>query len=99
VLFSQINEDAMKAKIIELLKSPHIHISLGAGFSIIVLAVFSKHILPEPIGYLPLAVPPFVGTLFATLLSKYPDSKFMKTWYWVTAVLLATAIVILLYSL
>ena len=45
-----------------------------------------------------MAVPPFVATVFETLLGKYPESKYMKTWYWVVAVLVATAIVILLHA-
>lgn len=80
----------------ELLKSPHIQIALATGFNIIVLAYFSKRILPEPIGYLSLAIPPFIGTVFETLLSKYKGSRFCKTAYWVSAIFLSTVIVIII---
>jgi hypothetical protein len=80
----------------ELVKSPHIHISLATGLSIIVLAYFSKRILPEPIGYLPLAMPPFIATIYESVLAKYKDSKICTTWYWVVAIVVATALVIIL---
>ena len=83
-------------KIKELLKSPHIQISLATGFSIIVLAYFSKRVLAEPIKYLPLAIPPFVATIFEAVYSKNKDSKICTTWYWIVAILIATALVILL---
>jgi hypothetical protein len=83
----------------ELIRSPHIQISLVTGFSIIVLAYFSKRILPEPIGYLPLAIPPFIATVYETILGKYKDSWITKTWYWVVAILLATALVIGIYAI
>ncbi|OGU61005.1 MAG: hypothetical protein A2V66_09645 [Ignavibacteria bacterium RBG_13_36_8] len=85
------------SKFRELLKSPHIHIALAAGFSIIIMAFVSKRLLPKPIGYLPLAIPPFIATLFVSLLSKYKDAKFCKTWYWVVAILGATALIIVLH--
>ena len=44
-------------KIKELIKSPHIHVSLATGFSIIVMAFVSKRVLTEPLGYLPSAIP------------------------------------------
>ena len=52
------------SKFKEAIKSPHIHIALAMGFSIIVMAYFSKRILPEPMGYLALAFPPFIGVSF-----------------------------------
>ena len=80
----------------QLLKSPHIQIALAIGFNIIILAYFSKRILPEPIGNLYLAIPPFIGTIFELLLGKYGGSRFCKTGYWAAAIFLSTAIVILL---
>ena len=85
------------SKFKDLIKSPHIQIALATGFSIIVLAYFSKRILPEPIGYLALATPPFLAAIFEGLLGKYKDSKICTTWYWVVAVLGATALVILFH--
>ena len=83
-------------KFMKFIKSPHIQIALVTGFSIIVMAYFSKRILPEPIGYIPLAIPPFIATLFEALLGKYPESKLLKAVYWVAAILIATFLVIVL---
>ena len=80
----------------QLLKSPHIQIALAIGFNIIILAYFSKRILPEPIGDIFLAIPPFIGTIFELLLGKYKGSRFCKTGYWVAAIFLSTVVVILL---
>ena len=85
-------------KLKELLKSPHIQISLATGVSIIVLAYFSKKILPEPIGYLPLAIPPFIATIYEAVAAKKKNKKITTTWYWVAAILFATALVIVFYS-
>lgn len=84
------------SKVRNLLKSPHIHISLATGISILILAYFSKKILPEPIDYLPLAAPPFIMTVFEAILAKHKGKKITTTWYWVVAILIATALVILL---
>ena len=53
--------------------------------------------LPEPIAYLPLAIPPFIATLYEALLNKYKESRFLKTWYWITAILISTIVIILFY--
>ena len=82
----------------ELIKSPHIQIALGTGVSIIVLAYFSKKILPEPIGYLPLAIPPFIATIYEAVAAKHKNKKITTTWYWVVAILVATVLVIVFYS-
>lgn len=86
------------SKFKELIKSPHIHMSLATGISIIVLAYFSKRILPEPIGYLPLAIPPFLMTIWESLLNKNRYEKICKTWYWVVAIFITTALVIVLHA-
>ncbi len=67
------------SKLKEVIKSPHIHIALATGFSIIVLEYFSKRILPQPIGYLPLAIPPFLAAIFEDLLGRYKDIKICTT--------------------
>jgi len=85
------------SKLKELLKNPHIQIALVTGVCIIILAYFSKRILPEPMSNLLLAIPPFIATVFEMLLGKYQESRFLKIWYWVVAVFAATALVILLH--
>ena len=85
-------------KIKEFIKSPHIQIALAAGVSIIVLAYFSKRILPEPIGYLPSAIPPFIAVVYEGVLAKHKNKKLATTWYWIAAILLITAVIIILYA-
>lgn len=80
-----------------LLKSPHIQIALATGVSIIVIAYFSKRILPKPIGYLPLAIPPFIASIYEFVAKKYKDKKISTTWYWVTTILCATVLIIAFY--
>lgn len=84
-------------KLVELIKSPHIQIALATGISIVVMAYFSKRVLEKPISYLSLAIPPFIALIFETLLDKYKTSKFLKTWYWVNAVLISAVLIILLH--
>ena len=82
-----------------LIKSPHIQIALATGVSIIVLAYFSKRILPEPIGYLPIAIPPFIASIYEAVASKHKNKKIATTWYWVTAIFISTALIILIYAI
>ncbi|MBT8377693.1 MAG: hypothetical protein KJN64_00525 [Ignavibacteria bacterium] len=86
-------------KIKELLKSPHIQISIATGISILAIAYFSKYVLLKPIGYLPTAIPPFFMVIYEAVLTKYKGHKITTTWYWITAVLLSTAIVIVLHAI
>jgi hypothetical protein len=83
-------------KIIELLKSPHIQISIATGISIILIAYFSKHVLPKPIGYLPTAIPPFFMVIYEAVVAKYKNHKITTTWYWIAAIFVSTALVIVL---
>jgi hypothetical protein len=62
------------------------------------MAYFSKKILPEPIGYIPLAIPPFIATLYEYVLTKYKDSKISTTWYWIVLIFFSTFLVIYLSS-
>jgi predicted histidine transporter YuiF (NhaC family) len=87
------------SKLKELLKSSHIQIALATGISIIVLAYFSKRVLPRPIGYLPTALPPFLMVVYEAVLDRYKDRKICTAWYWVVALFVATALVIALTAL
>ena len=86
-------------KIIDLFKSPHIQISIATGISIILIAYFSKHVLPKPIGYLPTAIPPFFMVIYEAVVTKYKNHKITTTWYWIAAIFISTALVILLYAI
>ena len=82
------------SKLKEIIKSGHVHIAAAAGISIIVMAYVSKHVLPEPIGYLYLAIPPFIATIYESLLSKEKYARYCRTPYWEAAIFIATIIVI-----
>ena len=79
----------------KLLSNPHIQIALPTGACIIIMAFVSKRVLSEPIGYLPLAIPPFIAAIYEAILDRYKDSRFCTTWYWIVAIFLATALVII----
>ena len=87
------------SKLKDLIKSPHIQIAIATGVSIIVMAYFSKRVLSEPIGYLPLVIPPFIAVVFEGLLGQYKEKKICTTWYWVTAVLSSTLLIIFLHMI
>ncbi len=90
-------KDAFIKSIKEMITSPHVHISLATGISIIVLAYASKKVLPEPIGYLPLAFPPFLMVIWEAVSDRYKNSRICTTWYWIVAIFIATALVILFH--
>jgi len=82
------------SKVVTFFKSPHILIALATGVSIIVLAFFSKRVLPEQIGYLPSSITPFTMVIFESLFQKYKDRAFMNVWYWVLLIFVLTAMII-----
>ncbi|GJQ63092.1 MAG: hypothetical protein SCALA702_21450 [Melioribacteraceae bacterium] len=84
------------SKLKKFVKSPHVQIALVTGICIIVLAYFSKKILPQPIKYLPAAIPPFMMVIFESIKDKYKDKKFAEVKYWNIAVIVSTALVIIL---
>ena len=73
----------------------YIQIALATGFSIIVLAYVSKRVLPEPIGYLHLAIPPFIMVIYTAVAAKEKFTRFCKTPYWIAAIFIATLLIIL----
>ncbi len=77
-----------------LIKSPRIQISLATGISIIVMALVSKRVLTEPIGYLYLAFPPFLMTIYEAVAKRHENSRISAPGLWVAAILIATALVI-----
>ena len=87
------------SKLKELIKSPHIHIALATGCSIIILAYVSKKILAEPIGSIPLSFPPLLMLIYETLLGRYKNSKITTTWYWISAILGSTVLIIAIYMI
>ena len=89
----------MNNKLKEFFKSPHIQIALATGVSIVIMAYFSKRVLSEPIGYLPMAIPPFIALVYENVLNKFKKKKIATAWYWVIAILVATAVIIIISAL
>jgi predicted histidine transporter YuiF (NhaC family) len=87
------------SKFKELIKSPHVHIALATGFSIIIMAYVSKKILPEPMGSIPLAIPPLLMVLYEALLGRYKNSRICTTWYWILAIIISTALIIAIHMI
>jgi predicted histidine transporter YuiF (NhaC family) len=83
-------------KFAEIVSSPHVQLALSTGICIIILAYFSKRVLPKPIGYIPLAIPPFIATLSEYIIKKYEGSKISTTWYWIVLIFFSTLLVIIL---
>ena len=76
--------------------SSHVLIALATGTSIIVLAYFSKRVLPEPLSYLELAGPPFIMVIYESVISNEKWARLHKPLYWIAAIFVATALIILL---
>jgi predicted histidine transporter YuiF (NhaC family) len=89
--------ELIMSKIKDFLKSPHIQIALVTGICIIALAYFSKRILPRPIGYLPAAIPPFLMAIYEGFVGRHKNKKITSTWYWIVAIILSTAVIIMLH--
>jgi hypothetical protein len=87
------------SKLKKMVTSPHIQISFATGVSILALAYFSKRVLPRPIGYLPNALPPFLMVVYEAVLERYKGRKICTAWYWVVAIFVTTALVIVLTAL
>lgn len=82
------------SKLKEIIFGQHVQIAIATGISILVLAYMSKRVLPNPIPYLHLAIPPFLMTIYEGLISKEKYDKYCRAPYWTAAIFVATAIVI-----
>ena len=69
-------------------------IALAAGVSILALAYLSKRVLPEPLSYLELAIPPFLATIYEAATKKKKAAWYARPLYGILAILLATVLVI-----
>jgi hypothetical protein len=78
------------------IRSGYIQIALATGISIIVLAYVSKRVLPQPIGYLHLAIPPFIMVIYTAVVGNEKFTRFCKTPYWIAAIFIATLLIIVL---
>lgn len=80
----------------EFLKNGRIQMALAAGVCIVVMAYFSKRVLPDPINKLYLAIPPFIMTLYEALAAKKEHTDYSKTPFWIAAMLVSAALIIAL---
>ncbi|MBN2431883.1 MAG: hypothetical protein JXQ27_10420 [Acidobacteria bacterium] len=85
------------SKIAEFFRSGHIQVALATGASIISLAYFSKRVLPDPMSYLALAGPPFLMVIYEALASNEKYAHLARSSTWVAAILLATAVDMVLH--
>jgi hypothetical protein len=82
------------SKIAEFFKNGRIQVALATGICIVALAYFSKRVLPEPIHKLYLAIPPFIMTLYEGFAAKKEHTNYSKTLFWIAAIFVATALII-----
>jgi hypothetical protein len=78
------------------LKSPEIQIAIAAGMSILALAISS--VWQPMLFYDPLllTIPVLIEVVHWALSQKNKGAWYLKTWYWVCAILTSTALLILL---
>jgi hypothetical protein len=87
------------SKLKKMLQSPHIQIAFAAGFSILLIASFSKWVLVSPIHPFLLTVPPLIEVAYEGFLKKNNESKILKTWYWVCGIIFSTFLIILIHMI
>jgi hypothetical protein len=83
----------------EYLRSPHIQIAIATGVSILAFATSSVWVTMHFLDPLLLTIPPLIEVVHWALYQKSKDAWYMKTWYWVCAILVSTALLILLRAL
>jgi hypothetical protein len=83
----------------ESLKSPYIQMAIAAGVSILAFAISSAWFPMKPLDPLLLTIPPLIEVAHGGLYAKRRDAWYMKTWYWVCAILGSTALLILFRAL
>ena len=83
----------------EYLKSPHIQIAIAAGLSILAIATSSVWLPMTPLDPLLLTIPALIEVAHGVVLKKRKDCWYAKTGYWVCAILVSTALLILLRAL
>ena len=83
----------------EYLGSPFIQIAIAAGVSILALATSSVWLTMKPFDPLLLTIPPLIEVVHGALYKKRKDAWYMKTGYWICAILVSTTFLILLRAL
>ena len=83
----------------EYLKSPHIQIAIAAGLSILAIATSSVWLPTKPLDPLLLTIPALIEVGHGVVFKKCNDAWYAKTRYWVGAILVSTALLILFRAL
>ena len=81
------------------LRSPEIQIAIAPGTSILAIATSSAWLPMTFYDPLLLTIPPLIEVVHWTLSKKSKDAWYMKTWYWVCAILVSTVLLILFRAL
>ena len=79
-------------KIATYFKNPQIQIAFVSGACIIILALFYKKVMHEPVPSLPAAVPALIFVIAESAVVK-KKGIWSKAWTWNTLAVLATAII------
>ena len=82
-------------KIAEFFKNQHIQFACVSGACIIILAVFFKRIMHEPVPNLAGAAPGLIFAVAEAIILKAKKGILSKVWFWSAVVLLTTAVIIL----
>jgi len=90
-------ENEYMSKLKKNMKSLLIQIAFATGICIIIMTYFSKRVLPEPIGYLPMAIPPFLMSIHGAFYNRFRHNKIWTTWYWIAAIFCSTTLIIVLH--
>ena len=80
----------------EYLQSPHIQIAIAAGLSILAIATSSVWLPMNPLDPLLLTIPALIEVAHGVVFKKCKGTWYAKTGYWVSAILVSTALLILL---
>jgi len=87
------------SKLAKTIRSPKAQIAATAGLSVLALASASRWLVPEPIDYLAHAIPPFLAVIYEAVCGKREGTRICTTWYWIVAIVVATAGVIGLHMI
>jgi hypothetical protein len=93
-----LNKGAVSmSKLLEMLKISHTPMVFVTGLSVLAIACSSRWVLPEPINPFLLTIPPIIDAIYESLAKKYKEAKFLNPWYWVCAIILTTALLIIFH--
>ncbi len=85
-------------KIKDFITNPEIHIALLTGLGVLTQAYFYKHVYHIEVKGTILILPGLIITAYEGLINskKHKDKKFMKPIYWISVIILANIISILI---